>query len=662
MINIKELIYFIKNYKINNKFTFYKDCIDKLNKINKDNIHKINKVSYILEPLRLYCLANINKYDFVLSKYKYKNFTYLKLELNKQELNNLLLIIALMELENSNILKIKDINIEELKNNLDISDKIYLNVIEKNSNINLKNYHKIINYYDTLSFLFGIESINMLKYYRFDRLKDFIINNQNDIFILQKYNEYLHKLSYEERDKYIINKGVLTILGTINTNNIDIIVFILENKDKVNKIINNMNEYDIYKNIIDNYGDYYTKINDYPQKYKKQWLTYQLPSMDKAKDIYDVHTNPVFYINIFGMKFININLTIYSYLNEASITRIADLLMLKDINNINIYDKLCLPNMTIKHGRIIVYYGKYLEEYFNKLQNILREKYNKEYTIDKLQNIIKHCSTHGYDIYKGEIIKDPDTDIIKYYHIMIKKDIIKKYALNANYLLDIGTGKLTDMRLWNEFNIKNVIGIEPSIDSIKLGFDKIKKIGFIGKIEIINGVGDEDWTKDNKYKNIYNNIYDVITFQFTIHYMINNIDKVINNIKNIMNNKCKIIITCMDGNKIHDDFKKYKQIEVRNKQEPIFAIIPLYDVKDNIPDKDNDILVYFKGAYGVSSGSIEPIIDINKLIDVFKKNKINLINKTNFSDYNINIKSRLNPTQLRVSSYYMSLIFEYNSA
>ncbi len=78
----------------------------------------------------------------------------------------------------------------------------------------------------------------------------------------------------------------------------------------------------------------------------------------------------------------------------------------------------------------------------------------------------------------------------------------------------------------------------------------------------------------------------------------------------------------------------------------------------NIPEKDNNIIVYFKGAYGVSSGSIEPIIDIEKLIKIFNENNIKLLERKNFADYNIDIKKRMHPIQLRVSSYYMSLIFE----
>jgi hypothetical protein len=138
----------------------------------------------------------------------------------------------------------------------------------------------------------------------------------------------------------------------------------------------------------------------------------------------------------------------------------------------------------------------------------------------------------------------------------------------------------------------------------------------------------------------------------------NNIQIVINNLKTIVKSGSKIIITCMDGNKIQEDFKKFGKVEVRNRQEPIFAIVPFYKVNDIIPDIDNNILVYFKGAFGVSSGSLEPIIDINKLIRIFEENQYKLLERKNFADYNISIKGRLNPYQLKVSSYYMSIIFE----
>ena len=140
--------------------------------------------------------------------------------------------------------------------------------------------------------------------------------------------------------------------------------------------------------------------------------------------------------------------------------------------------------------------------------------------------------------------------------------------------------------------------------------------------------------------------------------MMNNIDIIIKNLEKVIKSGTKIIITCMDGNKIQNDFIKFRKVEIRNKQEPIFAIVPFYKVTSEIPDKDNNILVYFKGAFGVSSGSLEPIIDINKLIKIFEDHGLKLLKRKNFADYNIPIRSKLYPNQLKVSSYYMSLIFE----
>jgi hypothetical protein len=115
----------------------------------------------------------------------------------------------------------------------------------------------------------------------------------------------------------------------------------------------------------------------------------------------------------------------------------------------------------------------------------------------------------------------------------------------------------------------------------------------------------------------------------------------------------------MDGELIHNELKKYHKIEVRNDQEPIFAIVPLYDYKSNmIPDK-SDILVYFKGAYGVASGSIEPLVNIKLLINELDKNAYKLLEMKKFLDYNSNNKNKMSNIQKRISYYYTSLIFEY---
>ena len=662
---ITELIEFLTEYKTDSKYTFYKDALNKLIKLKEElektntKINRIQQKSYLLEPLRIYLITG--KYNIFLSNKKHKDCNYIKYTLTDKEKNNFLSLIVLTEELNSDILKFREIDISNISKIL--NDKnIYLNFTK--SNLDNKNIYEIKNLYDSLSFLLGIESINILKYQRLDRIKEFL--NKPESYkvyeILQQYNKYIHTLSNKDRDDYIIHSGsILEVLGTTYTRDVDVIVnkSIYDgngSREFIKDITSKYKEIDI--SVIDKYGEYHTINTNEPLKYKKNWFTYQLPSMDGATDIYDVMINPVFNFYFAGMKFFNVNLTIYRFLNRASIASMADLLMLYEINNLDIRNKICLPNMTIRQGRIVVFYGEYLDIYFNKLQKALKEYYNKSYSIEDLKKMIKHCNIEGYDIYKGAMTKDHDTDIIKYFHIMIKQEILKRYATNCNYLLDIGSGKLTDMRLWDGINVKNVIGIEPSIESIELGNEKIQKFGFKGKIDVINGVGDIDWQSDEKYNIVLKNKYDIITFQFTLHYMMNNIDMIINNLNKVMKSKTKIIITCMDGNKIHNEFIRNKQVEVRNKQEPIFAIIPFYKVTQQIPESDNNILVYFKGAFGVSSGSLEPIIDIEKLIKIFEKNNLKLIEKKNFTEYNLPIKNKLYPNQLRVSSYYMSLVFE----
>lgn len=665
MIQINDIISLLETYKINDKFTFHNICIDKFRSIlSKKEIHRIQPKSYILYGLRLYFLNNIDAFQFVLSKYKYKNTSYLKIKLDSKEKYNFLSLINLMESFKSNILKLNDVDILELKKIFD-TDIIYFNIINKSNEINLQNYIEIKNYYDTISFLLNIESLKILKYQRLDRIKEFLVNSEGyKVFeILQSFNEMIHSMTFEERDKYIIHSGaVLQAIGTTFTRDVDVIILKPElQPNEAKELIQNINliHKDIDQNIVDKNGDYHTKEIEEPLKYKKQWLTYQLPSSDGASDIYEVLLNSKYHFFFIGMKFFNLNLTFNRFLQRASISSMADLLMLYDINGIDIRNKICLPNLAIRQGKIKVFFGEYLEIYFKTLQKSLKEYYNKDYTIEQLKKEIKHCNEMGFDIYKGEMVKDPDTDIIKFFHILIKKEILKKNASNCKYLLDVGTGKLTDMRIWDEYNIRNVVGIEPSAESLKLGEERVKKFGFKGNLQLINGVGDDDWNSNQKYAQVLANKYDVITFQFTLHYMINNINTVISNLKKVMLPKCKIIVTCMDGNKIQNDFNKYGHIEVRNKQEPIFAIFPIYK-GDTIPEKDNNILVYFKGAYGVSSGSLEPIIDIKKLIEIFDKNKIKLIERKNFADYNIDIKKKIYPNQLRVSGYYMSLIFEYD--
>jgi SAM-dependent methyltransferase len=677
MINKTDIITILE--KLNNKyFTYYQYSKERVNSLSKD-IHKIQKRPYIFVGVRELLLSNPDNYILFLSSNRYKGASYVKYSLDKIELINFLELIELNEKYNSNILNIIKINSTEdylSKLNIKLENEkyiLYFNIInkkDKNISVDILNSMPIIqikNYYDSISFLLNNENLNILKYQRLDRIKTFIKSNPEakDVYnILQEYNEHIHTLGYKERDQMIIHSGsIFEVLGTTYTRDVDVIKVDLEStKEQLQSYIKSQSKL-IDISILDQNLNYITKSHDGENisqlRYKKTWFTKTLPQLVKAKDIFEVYINPIHHFYIAGIKFSSLEFNIQRFLQRASISSMADLIMLQEINGYNTHKRLCLPNMTIRQGKLVIFYGKYLEIYYKELQKSLKRYYDKEILMEQLQKLIKFCTEGGHDIYKGEITWDPDTSIIKYYHVMIKDTILNKYTKNCDYLLDIGSGKLTDMRLWDKNNVKNVIGIEPSKESIKIGEEKIKKIGFKGNLHIINGFGDENWSKNKIYNKVLENKYDIITIQFAFHYMTKHLDIIIKNIKSVVKKGSKLIITCMDGNKIHNDFIRFKgNIEVRNDQEPIFAIAPRYKVTENIPDANNDILVYFKGAFGVSSGSIEPIIDIDKIVKIFALNGLELIEKRNFTEYENDTKKKMSHIQLKVSSYYMMLVFE----
>ena len=309
-------------------------------------------------------------------------------------------------------------------------------------------------------------------------------------------------------------------------------------------------------------------------------------------------------------------------------------LIVKDRNS----KQLCMPNMTIRNNEIIVFDEKTQNELFKDIQASLKKYHDINMTMDEIKEIIKKCDDEAFDIYKGKSIYDPYTALIRHFHLDVKKQLFYRYCSNIDHLLDIGSGKMTDAQFWNIVKVKNVIGIEPSKESIQLGFERLKKFGHSKpnstKIDIINGLGDDDWLKDNKYEKIFEHKYDVITFQFTIHYMMYNIEQVMKNILKVSKKGTKVIITCMDGQLIHEELHKNKKIEVRKGQEPIFSIFPQYDYLDVDIPKKSDILVYFKGTYGVVNGSVEPLVDIKRLIRFFDNNGYNLLEQKKFLDYN----------------------------
>lgn len=651
-----------KYYKENPKLVFYKKCIDKIEE-NTGILEKIPFNKYILESVRINICYNQSKYKIYLYNTKKNNCTNYLIKLNDETKDKLIKQLVCVTEYNDVLSLARDVKLPkiEFKKRNDLN---YIYVVISKDEPKFKNqYYKLDNLYEASGYLFGIDIFNILRYQRLDRIEDFIKKGGESYDIYKLLNDFLgvlKKYDWKDRERIVIFSSVLwQALGLTYTRDVDILI-LAEDKTKeeaLKKYDMKKTGLDIDESILINTGDWVNRDKIY--KYKSSWITHILPNLVGAEDIFEVISNAKYNFMFMGIKFTSLDLNLKKFLSRSNVNSLTDLIMLEKINKYELGESFCIPNMTIRTGKLVVFDDKYIEKIHHDIKIKVKEYYNYDISYEEVKKMLKKCSTNSYDIYKGKIMYDPDTTIIKKFHLDVKEQIFYKYCKNINYLLDVGTGKLTDARFWNRVGIKNVIGIEPSIESIKSGMEKVKKFGTKTNIQIVNGIGDEDWEKNNKYKSIFDNKYDVVTFQYTLHYMIQNFDILLNNLKKVIKSGTKIIMLLMDGNLIHNELQKYGRIEIRNAQEPIFSIVPKYDYKNTKLTNNNDVLVYFKGAYGVASGSIEPLVNIENLIEKLKESNIRLIERKKFLDYNSKTKHEMSYIQKKVSYYYTSLIFTF---
>jgi len=263
-----------------------------------------------------------------------------------------------------------------------------------------------------------------------------------------------------------------------------------------------------------------------------------------------------------GLKFTSLDMNINRLLSRGSSNSLADLVIYKKYFNYNL--NICIPNMTIRQGQLTVFDKNTIIKRITNIRKKIKKYYNEDINKDILNNMITRCNPESWHIYNSIKLFDKDTHNIVIFHLQIKEQLFSNYVKKTNNLLDIGSGKLTDLKFWIKYNIKHIDGIEPSIESIKLGLKKLKDQN-INNVDIINSIANVNWKNNKLFENIINKKYDIITFQYTLHYLISDIDLIIQNLLLVMQNKTKIIITCMDGDKIDKDLKIKKKIEIRNR-------------------------------------------------------------------------------------------------
>jgi SAM-dependent methyltransferase len=285
-----------------------------------------------------------------------------------------------------------------------------------------------------------------------------------------------------------------------------------------------------------------------------------------------------------------------------------------------------------------------------------------------------------FDKYSGNFEKTDLVKNVKNFHTSVKGYFIDKYAHSANHVIDVGSGRGIDIIYWINSKIKNVIGIEPSSESISRAIKRYVNLNRNLErndkiyVKFVNGVGNKSWINgdaalSNKeqfisaFKNKEHSI-DIINLFWTIHYMMDTEEDFKNIFKNIdtfIKPGGKVIIMCMDGKKIHNQFKKNNGVyDVRTKDnEGVFKLSSHYNHNiDKLEPCGNKIGVFFRGTYGLEKEIFENIVIPKFLIHHFEKNNYKLILNQNYLDIDIPELKSLTDYERKISLMYMTLIFE----
>jgi hypothetical protein len=271
---------------------------------------------------------------------------------------------------------------------------------------------------------------------------------------------------------------------------------------------------------------------------------------------------------------------------------------------------------------------------------------------------------------------------VKTFHNMTKKYYIQNFATLSNLLIDIGSGRGSDLRFWIDYQIKKVIGIEPSSESIKLAINFYKKMRGqykdkgIPRVQYLNGLGNLDWDdgkaairpEDRKrfiqIFGINKTKADNINMHWTIHYMMDtkkDFETLLHNCVKHTHSNSLITVLCLDGEMIHEKLKEGKGVyEIfANNGELAYKLEAKYPHDEQKFNKyGSKITVTFAGIFGLGQGIVENLVSVPNLIRKFEKNGFELIHHKNYMELDIPEKKMLRDYEIKISELHIGLVFK----
>ncbi len=320
--------------------------------------------------------------------------------------------------------------------------------------------------------------------------------------------------------------------------------------------------------------------------------------------------------------------------------------------------------------------------YYKKFINKLKSEKNIVNVKNKNVNKIEMCKINAYNKYLKQVPSKGLFMNLRKYHQNIKSNYIHKYAFNTDLLMDIGSSQLKSMRFWNSARIKKVVAMEPSLELFDLGMIYLRK-DFYGRrhVTFLRGVGEKSWANGegglNDFASKYlmniikNNVKaNVLTFEFTFHYMIYNIKTLMENIKSVSKSGTKVIIHCINGDFLMNIFKEKDKYEVLKDNNVVFYAEKDFESKNKSASKikssskSKELLdlkkvnIFFSGAQGLNNVIPEYLVIKEDIVKVFEKYGFKLVEFTPFSEQN-HKDFGLEPYEFDVSKIYTSYVFEY---
>ncbi len=647
----KEIINSLKKYeKEEFKCKFLSETIDYFHKI-KNPIIKLDDNEYLLAGIKIHLMYN-NHYVYLLSELEYDNKTYREINLSQKAANNL--INQIDGIKNGDFIICNELKSENIRFYLIISD------------VKLNGQKPISE--DIYNPLLGIHSLFFLEHQNLTTYCSEKYQNESIALYKELHRIYklIQKLSKIQKERILFFSGLLYhFLGAVHTRDIDIF-YVSNNINESNKMIDKFNLKDTLTELHILYRDDLSEIlkleesKNLPDniEWKQNFYKNIYPYWGGAENIYESLINPKYHFYFMGLKCIDIYSNFKKGLSRSQPFQVVDALMLLRNNGLKYYKEYCIKNISIRQGKAIITNDtKDVYQFKKTVIKYLKLWYDIGIQENQLDKFLVKCQEKDGTIYKPTDIPWQYKDKLSIEQIKIHRNIsqriIKKYGNRGDSLLDIGCGKLTGLEIYEEMKLKNVYGVEPSLESIKKAkerIEKVKKRGSKIHYEIIQGYGDKPIN--------FNKEFEIITFIFTIHYMYENLEEVFKNINRLSKSGTIIIITLINGTKLIKQLRKEAKVEVRQDGKEIYWGV--YKYNDDLKKDKFKALFYMKDVYGVENGSEEWVLEPINIINSFKKNNYKLIYNESFlkeyEDY-FN-ETKIEDFQKEILNYQEILVFK----